>query len=205
MRRILIIVFLIVVVFLGYRYCGPGNEEQDTIEQHTALIQKQIANVGKLVVTEGHFAEVITYKSQNKYILDMLSFEKKALIVVNADVSVSYDLHQVKYEIDEASKTVRIIQIPKEEIKIDPQLTFYDVQQTSLSPFSGEDYNKVNKRVREDLMKKVQSSGLQANAENRLVSELSKMLILTSSMGWTLEYKGNRVASEAELQQKIKT
>lgn len=205
MRKIVPIVVIIVLVFVLFRYCGPEKSEEATIEQNTALIQKQIENVGKLVVTEGHFAEVITYKSQNKYMLDMLSFEKKALIVVNADVSVSYDLHQVKYDIDAEKKTVRITQIPKEEIKIDPQLTFYDVQQTTLSPFSGDDYNKVNQRVREDLMKKVKASTLQTNAENRLVSELSKLLILTSTMGWTLEYKGNSVTSEAELQSKIKT
>jgi hypothetical protein len=30
-----------------------------------------------LVVTEGHFSEVITYKKSAKYLMDMLSFEKK--------------------------------------------------------------------------------------------------------------------------------
>ena len=63
-------------------------------------------NVGKLVVTEGHFSEVITYKNQQKYLMDMISFEKKALIVVNANVTVAYDLHQMKYDIDEKNKRI---------------------------------------------------------------------------------------------------
>jgi hypothetical protein len=34
------------------------------------------------VVTEGHFAEVLTYKDQQKYLMDFISFEKKALIII---------------------------------------------------------------------------------------------------------------------------
>jgi hypothetical protein len=37
-------------------------------------------------------------------------------------------------------------------------------------------------------MKKIEASDLKSNAQNRLISELSKFLILTNSLGWTLEY-----------------
>ena len=59
----------------------------------------EIKNVGKLVVTEGKFSEVVTYKDQQKYLMDLVSFEKKALIVANADVTIAYDLRQIKYDI----------------------------------------------------------------------------------------------------------
>jgi hypothetical protein len=39
------------------------------------LIQQQILNVGKLIVTEGHFSEVITYKNQEKYLMG-ITFDK---------------------------------------------------------------------------------------------------------------------------------
>ncbi|NMH26726.1 DUF4230 domain-containing protein [Flavobacterium silvaticum] len=204
MRKYLLVAVLTLLVFFAIRYFIERKDDSSTLEYNTQLIQKQIENVGKLVVTEGHFAEVITYKDRDKYLMDMLSFEKKALVIVNADVSVSYDLHQVTYDIDKKNKTIEILTIPKEEIKIDPQLTFYDVEQTTLSLFTGDDYNKINKKVRDDLMKKVRASSLQSNAQNRLVSELSKMLILTSSMGWTLEYKGKPVADEKQLGQQLK-
>jgi hypothetical protein len=72
------------------------------------LIQQQILNVGKLIVTEGHFSEVITYKNQEKYLMGIITFDKKALIVVNADVTVAYDLHLMKYDIDEKTKQYRL-------------------------------------------------------------------------------------------------
>jgi hypothetical protein len=44
----------------------------------------------------------------------MLSFEKKTIVIVNAEVTVGYDLRQMKYDIDEKTKTITIVNIPKE-------------------------------------------------------------------------------------------
>lgn len=202
-RRIVFISCCIVAFLLAYRYCDFKNSDS-SLESDTNLIQQQIVNVGKLVVTEGHFSEVLTYKDQQSYFMNMLSFQKKALLVVNADVTVSYDLRQVKYEIDEKSKTVTITNIPDEEIKISPDIKFYDIDQSSLNPFTGDDYNKINKSVKANLEKKIEKSTLKSNAKNRLVSELSKMLILTNSMGWTLRYDGENIANEEQLNAGIK-
>lgn len=174
------------------------------MEYNTDLIQQQILNVGKLVVTEGHYSEVITYKNQEKYLLGMVSFDKKALIVVNADVTVAYDLHKMKYDIDEKNKTITIVSIPKEEIKISPEIKFYDVEQSKLNPFTGDDYNKINKSVKANLAKKIEKSTLKTNAQNRLISELSKLLITTTTLGWTLKYEGKVIESEKDFDQQIK-
>ena len=203
MKRILIVVGVIVAIILMFRFCDFKKEESD-FEYNSNLIQQQIVNVGKLIVTEGHFSEVLTYKDQDKYLMNMISFEKKALIVVNADVTVSYDLRQVKYDIDEKNKIVTITYIPEEEIKISPDIKFYDIQQSRMNPFSGDDYNKVNKTVKANLQKKIEKSTLKSNAKNRLVSELSKILILTNSMGWTLRYDGNEIKQETDLSTQIK-
>ena len=204
LRRILIAIAVIGGIFLLFKYCDFKKNDDEDITYNTNLIQQQILNVGKLVVTEGHFSEVITYKNQQKYLLDMLSFEKKALVVVNADVTVAYDLHKMKYDIDEKNKTITIISIPKEEIKISPDIQFYDVEQSKLNPFTGDDYNKINKSVKANLAKKIEKSSLKKNAQNRLISELSKILILTNTMGWKLQYEGKVIESEKDFGQQIK-
>ncbi|TWI03380.1 uncharacterized protein DUF4230 [Flavobacterium tiangeerense] len=204
LKRILIGIGIIIGVFLLFKYCDFKKNEDQDITYNTNLIQQQILNVGKLVVTEGHFSEVITYKNQQKYLMDMLSFEKKALVVVNADVTVAYDLHLMKYDIDSINKTITIVSIPKEEIKISPDIQFYDVEQSKLNPFTGDDYNKINKSVKANLAKKVEKSSLKTNAQNRLISELSKLLITTSQLGWTLKYEGQVITTEKEFGQKIK-
>lgn len=195
MRKILLGIATLIIIFLCFRYCEFKKGDSSQIEE-TVLIQQQIQNVGKLVVTEGHFSEVLTYKDRQKYLMDFVSFEKKALVVVNADVTVSYDLSKIEYDIDEAGKTITIKNIPKEEIKISPDIKFYDVEQSKFNEFTGDDYNKINKTVRENLKKKIEKSTLKSNAENRLVSELSKILILTNTMGWKLQYNGQTVNDE---------
>jgi len=128
MRKILFGVAITLIVLLTFKYCEDKKEDKIVIEAHSALIQEQIKNVGKLVVTEGHFSEVFSYKNSKAVFGDLMSAEKKALVVVNADVTIAYDLSKIEYHIDETTKTLQIISIPKEEIKINPDFEYYDVQ-----------------------------------------------------------------------------
>lgn len=198
-RKWFLVLAIAFILFWIFNYFTKNNNDS-TIEYDTNLIQMQIKNVGKLVVTEGHFAEVLTYKDKRATYIPGLSFDKKALVVINADVTVGFDLSQVTYDIDEKNKILTITNIPKEEIKISPDFKYYDTESSTFNEFTGEDYNKINKIARANLARKIENSSLKTNAQNRLLSELSKMLILTNSMGWTLSYKGNVVKSEKELQ-----
>lgn len=182
-NRIIILILGIATGILLFKYCTFKNDDSSTIENSTSLIQQQILNVGKLVVTEGHFSEVLTYKDKDEYLGGMVSFDKKALLVVNADVTVSFDLRQIKYDVNEKNKTVTILNIPKEEVKISPDIKFYDVEQSKLNPFTGDDYNKISVKAKASITKKINGSSLKTNAKNRLISELSKMLITTSTLG----------------------
>jgi len=200
MKNVLLAILMLVVIGLGFMYWEQRNDEKENLEANTALIQEQIRNVGKLVVTEGSFSQVFTYKNSKSFYLDVFSARKKALIVVNAEVSIAYDLSKLEIEIDEENKTVVIKSIPKEEININPNIKYYDVTQDYLNQFKAEDYNKIKLRVEEGLQEKIANSTLKSNAQNRLISELQKIYILTNTMGWTLEYKGQPVSNPENLE-----
>ncbi|MCL9807925.1 DUF4230 domain-containing protein [Flavobacterium luminosum] len=186
----------LILAFFAYQYIF--SEEENSTEYNSNLIQEQIKNVGKLVVTEGHFSQVLTFKDQNKYFGGLISFDKKALVIVNSDVTVAYDLRQMKYEIDEKNKLIKIINIPKEEIKISPDIQYYDIEQSKFNEFTGADFNNITKKVKADLAKKIQKSTLKTNAKNRLISELSKILLVTHTVGWKVEYQGQEIKTEKE-------
>jgi len=188
MRKVLFGVIITLFLLLVFQYWSSREVRSKITFENTQLIQEQIKNVGQLIVTEGHFSEVYNYKDQQSYLGDYLSFEKKALVVINAEVTISYDLEKINYDIDEKNKTLKILNIPEAIIRIDPKLTFYDVDQSLFNPFTGEDYNKIQDKVRDVLQDKIDKSSLKHNAKNRLVSELSKLLILTNSFEWTLEH-----------------
>tara|TARA_B100000929_G_scaffold288981_1_gene278576 strand:- start:388 stop:1002 length:615 start_codon:yes stop_codon:yes gene_type:complete len=203
MKNILLAISVVIIIVLGFMYWDQKNDDRETLLENSALIQKQIRNVGKLVVTEGSFSQVFTYKNSKSFYFDVLSARKKALIVVNAEVSIAYDLSKLDVKVDEETKRVIIKSIPEEEININPNIKYYDVTQDYLNQFEAEDYNKIKERVEEGLQEKIENSTLKSNAKNRLISELQKIYILTSSMGWTLEYEGQPVSSSESLE-KIK-
>ena len=201
MKKIILGALLVLVVVLTFRYCENRNAERDQLEESTALIQQQIKNVGKLVVTEGTFSQVFSYNDSKKYYFDVLSARKKALIIVNAKATVAYDLSKLVTEVDEKNKTVIIKHIPEEEISIYPDIQYYDITQDYLNQFDAKDYNKIKTRINKSIRQKIENSGLKSNAKNRLISELQKIYILTNTLGWTLKYNNEEFSFSAEMQE----
>lgn len=195
MRKILFGVIITLAILLTFRYCEDKKETTQQVLQSSGLIQKQIDQVGKLVVTEGHFSEVFNYKNSKDIFGEFFTSEKKALVVVNADVTIAYDLSKLDFELDQDHKVLKIKSIPKEEIRVNPDLEYYDIQSDFLNPFEAEDYNKIKETVKASLLKQIENSDLKSNAKNRLVSELSKFYILTNSLGWALQYEENPITT----------
>lgn len=191
------ILITLAVVFI-FRSCRDEKNSKAILEENSMLIQKQIENVSKLIVTEGHFAEVYNYKDSKELFGPLLTAEKKALVVVNAEVSISYDLSKVSFELDETNKTLKITSIPEPEIKLNPDFEYYDVTADYLNPFDAGDYNTIKRNVSSSLLKKVEASSLKSNAQNRLLSELQKIYVLTNSLGWNLVYEDRNIDSASD-------
>ena len=101
--------------------------------------------------------------------------------------------------VDESTKTLRITHIPKEEIKINPDIKIYDVEESRFNAFRGSDYNEIQEKVRKQFFDQIKNSDIEKNAENRLVSELSKFLVVTKSLGWTLLYQEQIINSTEDI------
>lgn len=181
--------FIAALLVLGSIWYFVGKREnKDEIQANSAMIQQQIQNVGKLIVTEGYFSQVFTFKNSQNLFLDIVTSDKKALVVANAKATVEYDLRQLETRIDEENKTVVITKIPEPVINIYPEIEYYDVTQDYFNKFEANDYNKIKNTVTAQFRKKIESSGLKDNAQERLMSELVNIYVLTKSMGWTLMY-----------------
>jgi hypothetical protein len=179
-------------------YIDKNNEEEQLMAE-TELIEKQINNVSKLVVTEMKYGKVYNYENTKSYSWDFFSSQKSALIISNATAQISYDLKKMKYEISAQEKTITIKYIPQPEISIDPNLTFYKMDNGLLNRFEGKDYNTINRKVKNDLKKEIEQDQVIKNAQNRLLSELSSIYILSNSMGWKLVYKEIQINSTSKM------
>lgn len=199
MKKVFTTIIIILVAFLVFKTCEDKKETKAILQENSMLIQQQIDNVSKLIVTEGHFSEVYNYKDSKELFGPFITVDKKALVVVNADVFIAYDLSKIEFELDEINKTLHINNIPEPEIKLNPDFEYYDVTADYLNPFDANDYNAIKRNVNASLLKKVEASSLKSNAKNRLLSELQKFYILTNSMGWSLVYENVPVKDFTEL------
>jgi len=163
-----------------------GSSEE--LNANSEMIQQQIKNVGKLIVTEGYYSQVFTYNNSQKLFLSLVRANKKALIHAKAKATVEYDLRKLETKIDSESKTVTITKIPDPVVNIYPEFEYYDVTQDFLNQFEAKDYNKIKTNITAQFRKKIEASELRNNAQERLMSELLNIYILTKSLGWTLIY-----------------
>jgi hypothetical protein len=174
-------------------------ENKEEIRENSALIQQQIEQVGKLIVTEGYFSQVFTFKNSQNLFLNLFTSDKKALVVANAKVTVEYDLRQLETELDVENKTVILKSIPEPVINIYPDIEYYDVTQDYFNKFGASDYNKIKNSVNARIREKVNQSNLMDNSRERLMAELANVFVLTKSLGWTLQYKEIIIDSEEQM------
>ncbi len=85
MRKILFGSVLTLVMVFMLRYCEHERDQRAEVQQSSALIQKQLNNVGKLIVTEGNFAQVYTYEDLKTLYFDLFSAKKKPLNVTRVN------------------------------------------------------------------------------------------------------------------------
>lgn len=183
----------------GIWFFTAKSTSQEQLDTNSAMIQHQIQQVGKLVVTEGYYTQVFNYKNSQKIFLNLVRADKKALIVVNTKATVEYDLRKLQTKIDEESKTLTILNIPEPVINIYPEFEYYDVTQDYLNQFEGKDYNKIKTSITAQVRKKIEESDLKKDGQERLISELFNLYILTKSLGWTLQYNELVIDTEDRL------
>lgn len=153
-------------------------------EESANIILEKIEEVNKLILIEGTFAEVYTYKQVENVFFDLIPIEKKVIVLVKAKASVGFDMKLLEYKIDKENQTLTILSVPKAEIIIEPTLEYYDVQQNQLAPLSAKDLTEINARAVEIIREHVEVSTLPKMAEDRLAEVLGGIIFTTEQEGW---------------------
>lgn len=199
MRKFVLGFLVCAALLLSYWYFKSQEDEKLELLQTSQLLEKQIKNVSKLIVTEGNYAQIYTYKSSKDVFLG-IEARKKALVAVNAKATVSYDLSQLSYELNPEAQILSVTRIPEPELSIYPEFDYYDISADYLNKFEAKDYNAIKKRITRKLRNEIEESSIMRNADERLINKLQKIFVLTQSLGWTLEYYKQPVQSARELE-----
>ncbi|HKK74079.1 MAG TPA: DUF4230 domain-containing protein [Saprospiraceae bacterium] len=188
-KRILTLVFILGALALGFlvakNYYQPAPQK---VEKDASVLLEKIETVAKLVTVEGHFSELYNHKEYWRY--DWPIFRKRAILRVQAKVSVGYDLSNMAVDIDQDNQVVTISNIPEkpEIISIDHDLDYYDIRQGTFNSFTETDYNDLMDDAKGLIRKKALESSLMQSAEEQGIELIELIRFLVESAGYEVQF-----------------
>jgi len=188
-KRIITFITIVGALVLGFftakTYYQPAPAK---VEEEATVLLEQIATVAKLVTVEGYFSELYNHKEYWRY--DWPIFRKKAILRVQAKVSVGYDLSNLTIDLDQERQLVSISNIPQqpEIISIDHDLDYYDIRQGTFNSFTETDYNDLMDDAKGLIRQKALKSSLIASAEEQGIELLELIRYLVENAGYTVEF-----------------
>jgi hypothetical protein len=163
------------------------NQNQKHLKTQSVLLLEKIKQVCKLITVEGEFSEIFTHRDEKNLFFKLFQTEKKALLIVKAKVMIGFDLTRIHIEINTSNKQVTLSQFPEPEIlSIDNDLEYYDIQKGIINKFSETDLTNLNKKSKDFIREKVESSHLILIAKNQANDTISLIRQLIESVGWEL-------------------
>lgn len=201
LKTLLLGAVIMLAMVLIYDYVKSSRAAASQLIAQSELIEKEVRSVSKLIVTEVSYAKVYTYENTKSYGWDFFSSQKKALVVSNAKAQVIYDLKKLNYTIDSERKEIVFSQLPKPSVNINPNLNFYELNNGILNTFEARDFNSMKQKITKDIERQIKSSDIFKNADDRLLTELTRIFALSNSMGWTVVYDGKSVGNAAEIKE----
>ncbi|MEN8201972.1 MAG: DUF4230 domain-containing protein [Bacteroidota bacterium] len=174
---------------LAYHFFNK-RKQQRIIRENSTILLKRVRQVLKLVTIEGDFSEIVTYNDIKPLLFKLYEAEKKAIVTVSAKAMVGFDLSKAKIDMNETSRTISILELPRPEIiSIDSNIQFFDIRNNLLNKFKPEDYTRINQLAKESIKEGIPESGMYEQATGQAIELLQGLEILAERLDWKLDYQ----------------
>ncbi|MGB0839386.1 MAG: DUF4230 domain-containing protein [Chitinophagales bacterium] len=182
----------------------PKPEIEHITEMDSQVLLERVQNVYKMVVAEGEFADIVQYKDY--YLSEYVpGFQKSALLKVKAKVGVGYDLENLRIEMDDETKIMRIQNLPEPEILfVDHDITYYDLQSSIFNEITDADLNRLNKAAKDSIRIAADRSDLMERARNRAGEMINLITFMAQDGGWKIHYVDS-IDANSEMLVRVKT
>lgn len=157
-----------------------GQPSEPNITQQTVV--EKLREVAKLVATEMTLRDVVIYEQTR------LMSTKKVLLVVTGRVSAGIDMeHGTEVRIDSNDKRITVTLPPAQILSVDVlNVTTYDERAGLFNPFTPEDRDLIQRRIRGQLMAAARQSGILEHADQSAAKVLTELL---ARDGYTVEIR----------------
>jgi len=145
------------------------------------LVLERLRDVAKLVGSEMVLRDVVIYE-QTRF-----RSTKRALLVATGRISAGINLRRAAVEIDSGAKRVLVTLPPAEILSVEVlTVTTYDEQRGLLNPFTADDRDLIQDRIRRQLKETARQSGILQHADRSAAKALEDFLKLD---GYTVEIR----------------
>ncbi len=177
------IVGVVLTYFVMNKLSGNNTSEQSHV------IAYQIERMNKMIVAEQSYSEIYTHSSKKSLpgLHNLWSSDKKVTLLVNAKAQATYDLSKMDVKVDSVNKVIRIKSIPPVDIKVFPDVSFYEMDQSVFNKFEKEDLNGIKKRAVAQVEQKIDRTSLKQEAHQQLIKNLEDIYLLAKIYGWKVE------------------
>lgn len=170
---------LALVLELGVRASeGLGFSKAPPQISHEIVIER-LREVAKLVASEMTLRDVVIYE-QTRF-----RSTKRVLLVVTGRVSAGINLAAAQVRIDSARRVIHLTVPPAQLLSVDvTNVTTYDERAGILNPFTPDDRDEIQRRIRQQLRTAAQQSGILDHADRAAQKALTDFL---ARDGYTVE------------------
>ena len=172
---------VIITLLMVYFFKNFGKDEANT---DYYILTNQISKMNKMVVLEQDYSSMQKTKITSKLLgLDVLpSSQKELVIFTKAKAQVSYDLHQMKLEVDSANKKLIIKKLPNADIKIFTDAEISSLDDSFFDRFTQEDFKRITTNAKKNAEKTVDQNKLRNEGRKQLLQNLNDIFVLAKAL-----------------------
>lgn len=176
------------------------SSEPAIIKESSHTIAESMRKVFKVVSAEGHFNEIYNYEETTK-LLKFIPSTKKALVIIKAKVLIGYDFEKFQWEVDQQSRTVKLINFPAPEIlSTETDYQYYNLEEQFFNLFSKDDLAKIQQNGKQQIIEAAKNSHLPEVAAEQMKMLLTELL---SAKNFVLENTGKIAESKGNIDYKM--
>ena len=189
MKKTVFIALITFILGILIAQWGIKSLEKKSMSEDSRVIAYQIQKMNKMVVAEQSLAEIYTHTSKKSLpgLGSIYSSDKKVTMMINAKVQASYDLTQMEVELDSVNKKIVIASIPPVDLKVYPDVDFFDMDQSIFNKFEKNELNEIKNRGIAQVEKKIDREKIKKEAHQQLIQNLSDIYQIAKIYGWEIE------------------
>lgn len=156
------------------------------ITSDSYLITNQISKMNKMVVMEQDF----TTMQKNKVSFELLGnqiSENEIITFTKTNAQVSYNLDQMKVEVDSVNRKLIIKELPSPDIRIVPSVEIKSLDDSFLNRIDEAQIKKVTETSKQNAIKVVNQEKLKQEGKVQLMENLSQIFVLAKALNYEIK------------------